>query len=133
MQIVPEDRAAWRNLGRVYYLDGEFDQALSALDQVLKIDPEDRATHYHRMLVFRATGRKGEAQIAERAYLKYQIDESAREDTKAFLLENPEIERAAQRIQIHTPKPYTVERGSHSSALSATEDRQGGKPTAESR
>ena len=104
LKAFPEDRAAWRNLGRVHYLNGDFDQALIALDRVLEIDPEDRAAHYHRMLALRAIGRKGEALIAESAYLKYQIDESAREVTKTFLLENPEIERAAQAIQIHILK-----------------------------
>ena len=104
LKTFPEDRVAWRNLGRVHYLNGDFDQALIALDRVLEIDPEDRAAHYHRMLALRAIGRKGEALIAESAYLKYQIDESAREVTKTFLLENPEIERAAEAIQIHILK-----------------------------
>ena len=53
----PDDRASWRNLGRVLYLDGRFDEALEALDQVLAIDPEDRVAHYHRMLSLRALGR----------------------------------------------------------------------------
>jgi tetratricopeptide (TPR) repeat protein len=104
LKTFPEDRAAWRNLGRVQYLNGEFEQALLALDRVLEIDPEDRAAHYHRMLALRATGKRDEAQAAESAYLKYQIDESAKEVTRAFLLENPEVERAAQAIQIHVPK-----------------------------
>jgi len=97
----PEDRAAWRNLGRSRYLNAEFDAALEALDRVLEIDPEDRVAHYHRMLAFRATGRIDESKVAERAYLKYQIDESAREVTQAFLLENPEVEAAAQNIQVY--------------------------------
>ena len=75
-----------------------------ALDRTLEIDPEDRAAHYHRMLALRATGRRDEAQTAESAYLKYQVDESAKEGTRAFLLENPAVERAAQEIQIHVPK-----------------------------
>ncbi len=103
LKSFPEDRAAWRNLGRVRYLKGDFKQALVALDRTLEIDPEDRAAHYHRMLALRATGRRDEAQAAESAYLMYQIDESAKEVTREFLLENPEIERAAQSIQIHVP------------------------------
>ena len=70
-------------------------------DKVLEIDPEDRVAHYHRMLALRATGRIDASKIAERAYLKYQIDESAREATQAFLLENPEVEAAAQDIQVY--------------------------------
>ena len=67
LKAFPEDRAAWRNLGRVHYLNGDFDQALTALDRVLEIDPEDRAAHYHRMLVLRALGRKDETATAEHA------------------------------------------------------------------
>ncbi len=111
LKSFPEDRSAWRNLGRVRYLKADFEQALSALDRVLAIDPEDRAAHYHRMLGLRATGRLAEAAAAERAYLKYQIDESACEVTQKFLLENPEVERAAQRIQVHYPRAVGQEQG----------------------
>lgn len=111
LKSFPEDRASWRNLGRVSYLNGEFEKALSALDQVLEIDPEDRTAHYHRMLALRALGRGEEAAAAERAYLKYQIDESAREVTQKFLLNHPEIERAAQRIQVHRARPARPSRG----------------------
>ena len=104
LESFPEDRAAWRNLGRVYYLNGDFDPALEALDRVLEIDPEDRAAHYHRMLALRATGQREEAKIAERAYLKYQVDETAKAATRTFLLDNPNVERAAQKIQIHELK-----------------------------
>lgn len=112
LKVFPEDRAAWRNLGRVSYLNGNFEEALNALNQVLSIDPEDRTAHYHRMLALRALGRKDEAARAERAYLKYQIDESAKEVTQAFLLDNPEVERAAQRIQIYFPRPPRSDRES---------------------
>ena len=64
----PEDRASWRNLGRVLYLDGKFESALDALESALSIDPEDRIAHYHVMLSLRALGRVDEAKIAEKAY-----------------------------------------------------------------
>ncbi|HAA78667.1 TPA: hypothetical protein DCE37_26515 [Candidatus Latescibacteria bacterium] len=105
LKTFPEDRAAWRSLGRVSYLNGDFEKAVSALERVLEIDPEDRTAHYHRMLALKALGRVEEAAAAERAYLKYQIDESAREVVQAFLLEHPEVERAAQAIQVHYPRP----------------------------
>ncbi len=101
LQEFPEDRAAWRNLGRVRYLNGQFEGALEALDRVLEIDPEDRTAHYHRMLTLRALGRRKEAAAAERAYLKYQIDESAKEVTRAYLLDHAEDEREAQKIHTH--------------------------------
>ncbi len=101
LQDFPEDRAAWRNLGRVRYLNGQFEGALQALDRALAIDPEDRAANYHQMLALRALGRRREAAAAEKAYLKYQIDESAKAVTQAYLLDHPEDEREAQKIHIH--------------------------------
>ncbi|OGG51543.1 MAG: hypothetical protein A3F84_11310 [Candidatus Handelsmanbacteria bacterium RIFCSPLOWO2_12_FULL_64_10] len=98
LQDFPEDRASWSNLGRVLYLDGKFTAALDALDRVLKIDPEDRVAHYHRLLALRALGRTEEAARAEEAYLTYQIDESAREATRAYLLKHPEDTRSTQPL-----------------------------------
>jgi len=97
----PQDRAAWRNLGRVLYLDGRFAEALRALDQVLRIDPEDRSAHYHRMLCLRGLGREAEAAAAEQAYTYYQIDESAQEVTHGYRQQHPHANREAQSIHVH--------------------------------
>ena len=96
-----EDRATWRNLGRVLYLDEKYEEALKALDGVLKIDPEDRVAHYHRMLALRALGREDEALIAEEAYQYYQIDESAQELTRRYRLEHPHDNREVIKIHVH--------------------------------
>ncbi|HJP30446.1 MAG TPA: tetratricopeptide repeat protein [Candidatus Latescibacteria bacterium] len=101
----PQDRATWRNLGRVLYLDGRFRQALQALDQVLHIDPEDRSAHYHRMLCLRSLGRNAEAAAAEQAYTYYQIDESAQAVTRAYRMEHPNANRETQSIHVHDLSP----------------------------
>ena len=97
----PDDRASWRNLGRVLYLDGRFDEALEALARVLAIDPEDRVAHYHRMLSLRALGREAEAKLAEAAYQYHQIDESAQAVTRAYRLRHGDDNREVQAIHIH--------------------------------
>jgi len=101
LETFPDDRAAWRRLGRVLYLDGRFDEAAAALDEVLRIDPEDRVAHYHRMLALRALGREAEALVAEAAYQHYQIDESAQEVTLQYRREHEHDNREAQAIHIH--------------------------------
>ena len=100
----PEDRTAWRNLGRVLYLDSRFTEALEALDQANQIDPEDRVVHYHRMLALRALGREQEAKIAESAYQYFQIDESAQQVTRAYRLQHPHDNREALKIHVHPLK-----------------------------
>ena len=97
----PEDRASWRNLGRVLYLDGLFEEALEALEKALQFDPEDRVIHYHRMLALRGLGREQEAKRAEAAYRFYQIDESAQELTRSYRLEHPHDNHEVQKIHVH--------------------------------
>jgi tetratricopeptide (TPR) repeat protein len=97
----PADRAAWRNLGRVLYLDGRFEEALTALDRVLTIDPEDRSAHYHRMLCLRSLGREAEGLAAEAGYEYYQIDESAQTATRRHRMQHPHDNREVQSIHVH--------------------------------
>lgn len=101
----PEDRAAWRELGRSLYLNGEYRDALEAFLQALAIDPEDRAAHYHRMLCYRALGERELAAEAEKAYVKYQIDESAAQFTQEYRMTNPADNRESQPIHVHDLVP----------------------------
>jgi tetratricopeptide (TPR) repeat protein len=104
LEKFPEDRAAWRNLGRTYYLNRQFERALEAFEQVLEIDPEDRIAWYHIMLSHKALGNTKAAQSAEAAYAYYQIDESAQEITRAYKRKNPGDNLMAQQIRTHKLK-----------------------------
>ncbi len=101
LEQFPEDRAVWRNLGRTLYLNQQYEEALQAFEQVLAIDPEDAIAHYHRMLCFRAIGEEEMAKIAEEAYKFYQIDESAKEITRAYRLKDKGANLMAQKIRTH--------------------------------
>ena len=92
---------AWRKLGRTYYLDQKYEPALQAFAKVLEIDPEDRISHYHRMLCLRALGREQNAKVAQAAYEYYQVDESAQEITRAYKLRNPGANLMSQQIRTH--------------------------------
>jgi tetratricopeptide (TPR) repeat protein len=105
----PADRATWRNLGRVLYLDSEYEEALKALGQALEIDPEDRIAYYHQMLALRALGRMEEANLAETAYEYYQVDESAQEVTRQYRLQHEHDNREVLKIHVHPLEE--VERG----------------------
>ena len=108
MKDFPEDRASWRNLGRVLYLDSEFESALDALESALTIDPEDRIAHYHVMLSLRALGRVDEAKNAEKAYEYYQIDESAQQVTRQFRLDHEHDNLEALKIHVHELKTKNI-------------------------
>ena len=97
----PQDRAAWRNLGRTLYLHQRVDEAVDAFDRVLAIDPEDRISHYFRMLSLRVAGRTEEAELAEAAFTHYAVDESAQALTRAYREANPGVNLMAQPIHTH--------------------------------
>ena len=107
----PSDRAAWRRLGRVLYLDGRYEEALEALARVLRIDPEDRVAHYHRMLCLRSLGREQQAAAAEAAYEYYQIDESAQGVTRSYRMAHPHDNREAQAIHVHELATHAGDEG----------------------
>jgi tetratricopeptide (TPR) repeat protein len=101
LEHFPGDRAAWRNLGRTHYLAQQYDKAISAFARVLEIDPEDRVAHYHTMLSLRALGRDTEAALAEAAYERYRLDESAQSLTREFREQNPAVNLMSQPIHTH--------------------------------
>jgi tetratricopeptide (TPR) repeat protein len=101
LRFFPGDRAAWRGLGRALYLAGRYPEALEAFASTLAIDPEDRVSHYHTMLSLRALGREEEASLAQAAYERYRVDESAQAISGAFLQRNAGVNLMAQPIHTH--------------------------------
>jgi tetratricopeptide (TPR) repeat protein len=106
LDTFPEDRTAWRQLGRTYYLDQQYEESIEAYRAALRIDAEDREAYYHLMLNYRALGNEVEAERAEAAFEYYQIDESASEIARQFRLDNPGANLMTQDIRIH---PLTLE------------------------
>ncbi len=102
LEFFPEDRGAWFGLGQSYFRDRKFADALTPLLKVLEIDPEHREAHYHRMLCYKSLGRETEAREAEKAYVKYQIDEEADARTNEFRLRNPDVNFDSLPIHVHS-------------------------------
>jgi tetratricopeptide (TPR) repeat protein len=105
LEVFPDDRATWLNLGRTLYLNGGYAEALNALGEVLVIDPENRSAFYHRMLCFRALGEEEAAEVARVAYEKYQIDETAQQVTRRFRMEHPAANYQSQARPVHELHP----------------------------
>lgn len=102
-----DDRGAWREIAVAAYRALRFEDSLEASQHVLRIDPEDRVAHYYRMLTLRALGRHTEAGLAQAAYEKYSIDESAQEITQAHRRHSPADNLESQMIHVHTLSPRT--------------------------
>lgn len=105
----PEDREAWKRMGRSYYLSGQFDEALDAYLTALAIDPEDIISHYHRMLIYRAQGKTEAADEAQRAFDKYKDNEQQQRFTQEYRLANPIDNKASQSIIVYDLNPSAEE------------------------
>ncbi|HYC78625.1 MAG TPA: tetratricopeptide repeat protein, partial [Planctomycetota bacterium] len=104
-QVFPDDRTIHQKLGQIRYRQGKYEEALLDNLRVLAIDPEDRTAHHQRMLIYRALGDESAAAEANKAYRKYQIDESAQKWTNAYRLAHPEVNFESQLIHVHALEP----------------------------
>src|SRR5262249_11444151 len=73
----PRDRVALNDLGRVYFLQRKYKEAVDTLNSVLTIDPEDLQAHYNLMLSYNGIGNEKLAKEHEARYLRFKADESA--------------------------------------------------------
>ncbi len=101
LKYFPDDRAARRQLGRTYYLDQQYEESIKSYQSVLEIDPENREAFYHLALCYRALGNEELANVNEKAFNYYKIDESAKEKAQKYRIENPDANLMAQQIRIH--------------------------------
>jgi Flp pilus assembly protein TadD len=105
LQIVlaqyPRDRVALNNLGRVYFLQRKYAEAVTVLRRVLAVDPEDLQAHYNLMLCYNGLGDEKMAKEHEARYLRFKADESAQTITGPYRLEHPEDNNERQNIHEH--------------------------------
>lgn len=106
-ETFPGDRTIHRTLGNIRYRLGRYEDALQDYLRVLRIDPEDRDAHYNRFLLYSAIGDEAAAAQAERAYLKYKLDESAQKWTQEYRLAHPDVNLESQPIHVHDLDPVS--------------------------
>lgn len=97
----PRDRVCWNQTARILFLQGKFEDALRAIENVYAVDPEDVTAHYNAMLCFKALGRKREGQIEERWYLYHKDDETAPAVMAAFRRSHPFANRESLPVHVH--------------------------------
>lgn len=97
----PRDRVVLNQMGRILFLQREFDDAVRVLQRVLSIDSEDLQAHYNLMLCYRALGNKDLAMREQKLYLRYKADESAQAITGPYRRANPHDNNERQTIHEH--------------------------------
>ena len=97
----PRDRVVLGQIGRLQFLDRQYDAAIATYEAVLAIDPEDVSAHYNLMLAHRGAGNREEAMRERALYERFKADEAAQAITGAFRRASPEDNNERQAIHEH--------------------------------
>ena len=101
----PRDRVALNDLGRIYFLQRKYADAVKMLNAVLEIDPEDLQAHYNLMLCYSGLGDAKQAHDHQVRYLRFKADESAQTITGPYRQLHPEDNNERQAIHEHVSVP----------------------------
>jgi tetratricopeptide (TPR) repeat protein len=97
----PRDRVVWNQIGRVYFLQRKYQEAVNALKQALGVDAEDLQAHYTLMLAYRGLGDTAKAEREEKLFRRFKADESSQAITAKPRLLSAEDNNERQMIHDH--------------------------------
>jgi tetratricopeptide (TPR) repeat protein len=101
------------DLGRVYFLQRKYNDALKVLDSVLTIDPEDLQAHYNLMLCYSGLGNEKLAKEHQARYLRFKADESSQAITGPYRQLHPEDNNERQAVHEHVSVSLPVSTTNH--------------------
>jgi tetratricopeptide (TPR) repeat protein len=105
--MYPRDRVVLNQMGRILFLKREYKEAVAALQQVLKVDPEDVQAHYNLMLSYRGLGDTENAAREEKLFRRFKADEASQAITAKPRLLSPEDNNERQMIHEHESVPLS--------------------------
>jgi Flp pilus assembly protein TadD len=108
LQQYPRDRVVRNELGRIYFLQKKYSDAVKEFEVTLTIDPEDLQAHYNLMLCYNGLGDDGKAEAHKIRYLRYKADESAQAITGPYRQNHPEDNNERQSIHEHVSAALTA-------------------------
>jgi tetratricopeptide (TPR) repeat protein len=101
LQQYPRDRVVRNELGRIYFLQKKYSDAVKEFEATLGIDPEDLQAHYNLMLCYNGLGDEAKAEAHKIRYLRYKADESAQAITGPYRQIHAEDNNERQSIHEH--------------------------------
>jgi Tfp pilus assembly protein PilF len=112
LEQYPRDRVVHDDLGRIYFLQRRYSDAVKEFKATLAIDPEDLEANYNLMLCNTGLGRPEVASEFQKRYLRFKADESAQTLTGPYLRThaNDNVER--QPIHEHVSASETKHKAS---------------------
>jgi tetratricopeptide (TPR) repeat protein len=103
----PRDRVALNDLGRILFLQRKYSEAVTTLQLVLAIDPEDLQAHYNLMLCYNGLGNEKLAKEHQLRYLRFKADESSQAITGEYRQLHPEDNNERQAVHEHVSVPLS--------------------------
>src|ERR1700728_1216099 len=97
----PRDRVVRDDLGRIYFLQRRYADAVKEFSATLAIDPEDLEANYNLMLCNTGLGHTDLANEYQKRYLRFKADESAQTLTGPYLRSHPDDNAERQPIHEH--------------------------------
>ena len=97
----PRDRVVRNELGRIYFLQKKYSDAVQQFEYTLTIDPEDLQAHYNLMLCYNGLGDEAKAEAHKIRYLRFKADESSQAITGPYRQNHPEDNNERQSVHEH--------------------------------
>jgi tetratricopeptide (TPR) repeat protein len=97
----PRDRVVLNQIARILFLKRDFATAITYLNRVCEIDPEDVQMHYTGMLCYRGAGDFAKAQREQALFRRFKAEESSQAITAQRRMISPEDNNERQQIHDH--------------------------------
>ena len=97
----PNDRVVHDDLGRVYFLQRKYSEAVQEFSATIAIDPEDLEANYNLMLCYTGLGQASRAAEFQKRYLRFKADEASQTLTGPYRRQHPEDNLERQPIHEH--------------------------------
>jgi len=101
----PRDRVVLNQIARILFLEREYAKALTYLERVARVDPEDLQMHYTAMLCYRGLGNADLAQREEALFTRFKAEEASQAITGTRRMVSPEDNNERQQIHEHDSVP----------------------------
>jgi tetratricopeptide (TPR) repeat protein len=108
----PRDRVVHDDLGRIYFLQRRYQDALKEFNATIAIDPEDLEANYNLMLTYTGLGKPDVASQFQKRYLRFKADESAQTLVGPYVLTHPQDNNERQPIHEHVSAPLSTAKAS---------------------
>jgi Flp pilus assembly protein TadD len=112
----PRDRVVINDLGRIYFLQKRYADAVKIFQQTLAVDPEDLQANYNLMLCYNGLGDEKRANEHKERYLRFKADEASQAITGAYRQTHPEDNNERQAIHEHVSVPLGTDASKKSAA-----------------